>query len=78
MDKPQELNSLHLEKDPPETEGLKEKRGQEKKISNYSTAFKKWQGGGDPGGSAVKNLPANAGDAGSIPGPRGFHMQWNN
>ena len=41
MDKPQELNSLHLEKDPPETEGLKEKRGQEKKISNYSTAFKK-------------------------------------
>ena len=24
-----------------------------------------------PGGSAVKNMPANAGDAGSIPGPEG-------
>ena len=28
------------------------------------------QAGGFPGGSAVKNLPANAGDAGSIPESR--------
>ena len=28
----------------------------------------KQQEGGFPGGSEVKNLPANAGDAGSIPG----------
>ena len=25
-----------------------------------------------------KNLPANAGDAGSIPGPGRFHMPWSN
>ena len=29
---------------------------------------------GFPGGSVVKNLPANAGDTGSIPGPRRSHM----
>ena len=28
---------------------------------------------GFPGGSVVKNLPANAGDTGSIPGPGGSH-----
>ena len=28
---------------------------------------------GLPGGSVVKNLPANAGDTGSIPGPRRSH-----
>ena len=33
---------------------------------------------GLPDGSAVKNPPANAGDSGSIPGPRRFHMLWNN
>ena len=27
-----------------------------------------------PGGPLVKNLPANAGDTGSIPGPGRFHM----
>ena len=27
-----------------------------------------------PGGSVVKNPPANAGDMGSIPGPGRFHM----
>ena len=27
-----------------------------------------------PGGSVVKNLPANAGDMGSIPDPGSFHM----
>ena len=30
---------------------------------------------GFSGGTGVKNLPANAGDMGSIPGPGGFHMQ---
>ena len=28
-----------------------------------------WLSGGFPGGSAVKNPPANAGDMGSVPGP---------
>ena len=27
-----------------------------------------------PHGPVVKNLPCNAGDKGSIPGPRRFHM----
>ena len=34
--------------------------------------------GGFPGGAVVKNLSANAGDMGSIPGPRGSHMPWSN
>ena len=34
--------------------------------------------GGFPCGSVVKNLPANAGDIGLIPGPGRFHMPWNN
>ena len=31
-----------------------------------------------PGGPAVKNLPANAGDMGLIPDPGRFHMPWGN
>ena len=31
-----------------------------------------------PGGAVVKNLPANAGDAGSIPGPGRSHMPRSN
>ena len=31
-----------------------------------------------PGGSVVKNPPANAGDTGLIPGPGRFHMPWGN
>ena len=31
-----------------------------------------------PGGSVVKNPPANAGDPGSIPGPGGSHMSLSN
>ena len=31
-----------------------------------------------PGGAVVKNLPANAGDMGSIPGPGRSHMLWSN
>ena len=29
------------------------------------------------GGSVDKNLSANAGDIGSIPGPGRFHMSWS-
>ena len=36
------------------------------------------QGLGFPGGSVVKNLPANAGDTSSIPGLGRCHMPWNN
>ena len=31
-----------------------------------------------PGGAVVKNLPANAGDTGSSPGPGGSHMPRSN
>ena len=33
---------------------------------------------GFPGGTVVKNLPANAGDTGSSPGPGRSHMPWSN
>ena len=31
-----------------------------------------------PGSTVEKNLPANAGNTGSIPGPGRFHMPWSN
>ena len=31
-----------------------------------------------PGGTVVKNPPANAGDMGLIPGPGRSHMPWSN
>ena len=31
-----------------------------------------------PGGSVVKNQPANAGDSGLMPGPEESHMPWSN
>ena len=34
--------------------------------------------GGSPGGAVVKNLPANAGDKGSSPGPGRSHMPRSN
>ena len=32
---------------------------------------------GFPGGAVVENLPANAGDTGSSPGPGRSHMPWS-
>ena len=43
--------------------------------SPCGSAGKIW---GFPGGPVVKNLLANAGDMGSIPGPGRFHMPWGN
>ena len=34
--------------------------------------------GAFPGGSVIKNSPANTGGMGSIPGPGRSHMQWSN
>ena len=31
-----------------------------------------------PGGAVINNLPANAGDTGSSPGPGRSHMPWSN
>ena len=35
-------------------------------------------GKGFPGDLVVRNLPANAGGVGSIPGPGRSHMPWSN
>ena len=40
--------------------------------------FKEWMKGGFPGGTVVKNPPANAGDTGSSPGPGRSHMLRSN
>ena len=45
---------------------------------NFETAIKDNWGRGFPGGSVDKNLPANAGDTGSIPGPGRSHMLRSN
>ena len=42
-------------------------------IMPYRSIFRDF-----PGGTVVKNLPANAGDTGSIPGPGRSHMPWSN
>ena len=39
---------------------------------------KKKQIQGFPVGSVDKNVPVNAGDTGSVPGPGRFHMPWSN
>ena len=45
-------------------------------IPEYSLCTKGNEG--FPGGTMVKNPPANAGDMGSIPGPGRSHMPWSN
>ena len=48
------------------------------KYPTLHVSLKKIIHRGFPGGSVAGNLPVNAGDTGSIPGPGRFHMQWNN
>ena len=47
--------------------------GRELKILK-AVRLKKLKKRGFPGGAVVENLPANAGDTGSSPGPGGSHM----
>ena len=47
-------------------------------LPKNSGAVKKEETEGFPGGAVVKNLPANAGDRGSSPGPGRSHMPWSN
>ena len=56
-----------------------------KKLIDKLDFFKKWKpfalqktSSGLPSGSVVTNLPGNAGDMGSIPGPGRSHMARNN
>ena len=44
----------------------------------WNLTFKKDTNGDFPGGTVVKNPPANAGDVGSSPGPGRCHMLWSN
>ena len=52
------------------TLGCGEDRGRETKVKNGQ--------GGFPGGTVVKNPPANAGDTGASPGPGRSHMPRSN
>ena len=54
---------------------MEEDRKQKKNLSRKPI---KKQLRGFPGGAVVKNLPANAGDTGSIPGPGRSHMPRGN
>ena len=44
----------------------------------YTLLYLKWITRDFPGGEVAKNLPANAGDTGSIPGPGRSHMPRSN
>ena len=50
----------------------------EAKIEKMQEMFNKDLEEGFPGGAVVENLPANAGDMGSSPGPGRSHMLWSN
>ena len=43
----------------------------------HTVLCNKQQSGDFPGGTVVKNLPANAGDTGSSPGLGRSHMLWS-
>ena len=47
-------------------------------LARTSSTMLNSSGEGFPGGVVVKNLPANAGDTGSSPGPRRSHMPRSN
>ena len=53
---------------------VKKRRGGEKKKGGGNKEKKE---GDFPGGTVVKNPPANAADTGSSPGPGRSHMQWS-
>ena len=48
------------------------------KYSFFQLIHEKESYGDFPGGTVVKNLPANAGDTGSSPGPGRSHMPRSN
>ena len=53
--------------------------GQVKQVGHHhGPVVKNPSSRGFPGGSMVKDLPANAGDTGWIPDPGRSHMPWSN
>ena len=52
----------------------KETKGKDQPFFQWSKSILEIKEKGFPGGSVVKNLPANAGDMGSSPGPGRSHM----
>ena len=59
-------------------EVLKERRKKEGKKGRKKERKKERKNGGFPGGTVVKNLPANGGAMGSSPGPGRYHMSQSN
>ena len=57
-----------------QTQGRKERRKIKEEVQTAKLTILK----GFPGGAVVKNLPANAGDTGSSPGPGRSHMPQSN
>ena len=49
-----------------------------RRNSVFEKGMKKGRERGFPGGAVVENLPANAGDTGSSPGPGRSHMLRSN
>ena len=47
-------------------------------MVEFSATFENLKNGDFPGGTVVKNSPANAGGMGSIPGPGRSYMPWSN
>ena len=49
-----------------------------KGVTDIQIKLSRLNVGDFPGGTVVKNPPANAGDTGSSPGPGRSHMPWSN
>ena len=47
-------------------------------LKTFEMKLKKKKTRGFPGGSVIKNLPANVRHTGSTPGPERSHMLWSN
>ena len=57
---------------------LKQTQEENNYFQEFLIYLKSYSLQGFPGGSVVKNLPANAGDTGSSPGPERSHMPRSN
>ena len=49
----------------------------EEKVGGGEPSYERKKEEGFPGDTVVRNLPANGGDMGSIPGLRRFHVPWS-
>ena len=63
------ITPIYLEEESKESVMLQFLKIKKKKKKNFQDF---------PGGSVVKNMPANSGEKSSIPVPGRFHMPWGN